>query len=89
MTRGRRIMAARLLRTLGTIEHLSAIGNESEVRRLLAGIDPLDCQELADELDQENADVPARVRVAEAYVDARRQDRAAVVVGFFPESLRA
>ncbi len=56
MTRGRRIMAARHLRALATIEKLSALGNDSEVRRLLAGIDPLDCHELAAELDAENAE---------------------------------
>jgi hypothetical protein len=54
VTRGRRIHAARYLRTLATIETLSAIGNESEVRRLLAGIDPIEARELANELDAEN-----------------------------------
>lgn len=62
MTRGRRIVAARLLRTLGTIEHLSAIGNESEVRRLLAGIDPIECAELAAELDAENEEFQQQFR---------------------------
>lgn len=51
MTRGRRILAARYLRTLTTIETLSALGNESEVRRLLDGIDPVEAQELASELE--------------------------------------
>jgi hypothetical protein len=51
--RGRRIMAARYLRTLATIECLSALGNDSEARRLLAGIDPIEARELASELDAE------------------------------------
>lgn len=54
MTRGRRIVAARYLRTLATIETLSALGNDSEVRRLLAGIDPIEARELASELDFDN-----------------------------------
>lgn len=60
MTRGRSIVAARYLRTLATIEHLSAIGNESEVRRLLAGIDPLEARELAAEVesDEEGQVIP-------------------------------
>lgn len=54
MARGRRILAARYMRTLATIEHLSAVGNDSEVRRLLAAIDPIEARELANELDAEN-----------------------------------
>lgn len=53
MTPGRRIHAARYLRTLATIEHLSAVGNESEVRRLLAGIDPIEACELAAEVESD------------------------------------
>jgi phosphohistidine phosphatase SixA len=54
LTRGRRIVAARYLRTLATIETLMAIGNESEAQRLLAGIDHVEARELANELDAEN-----------------------------------
>lgn len=58
MTRGRRITAARLLRSLGTITTLSDLGNMSEVKRLLDGIDYAECAELASELDAENAKAP-------------------------------
>lgn len=58
MTRGRKITAARLLRSLGTITTLSDLGNASEVKRLLNGIDHAECAELAAELDAENAAAP-------------------------------
>ena len=51
MTRGRALQASRYLRTLATIETLSALGNDDEVRRLLAGVDPLLSRELAAELE--------------------------------------
>lgn len=51
MTRGRAMTAARHLRLLGTIEGLVALGNYSEVRRLLDAVDPELCSELADEID--------------------------------------
>ena len=51
MTRGRSLQASRYLRTLATIEKLSALGNDDEVRRLLAGVDPLLARELAAELE--------------------------------------
>lgn len=51
MTRGRRIHAARYLRSLATIETLSALGNDSEVRRLLASIDAEEARELASEIE--------------------------------------
>lgn len=47
----RRLHAARYLRTLATIEKLSALGNDAEVRRLLAGIDPVEARKLARELE--------------------------------------
>jgi hypothetical protein len=51
VTRGRRQHAARYLRTLATIETLSALGNDSEVSRLLAGIDPIEARDLANEIE--------------------------------------
>ena len=51
MTRGRKLHAARYLSALATIETLSALGQESEVRRLLAGIDPVEARALAAELE--------------------------------------
>ncbi len=51
MTRPRSLHAARYLRTLATLEALSAIGNDDEVRRLLQGIDPLEARALAQELE--------------------------------------
>jgi hypothetical protein len=76
MTRGRRITAARYLKTLATIEKLNALGNESEVRRLLAGVDPVEARELADELD---------VEPEGELIPLHR----AAMFAFFPESLRA
>lgn len=76
MNRGRRQHAARYLRTLATIECLSALGNESEVRRLLAGIDHVEARELANELED---DAPAQV------IPIGNTS----VIAFFPESLRA
>lgn len=52
MTRPRRIVAARYLRTLSAIECMVALGNYSEVRRLCNAIDHLEARELADELDR-------------------------------------
>ena len=43
--------AARYLRSLATIEKLSALGQDDEVRRLLAGIDPEEALALAAELE--------------------------------------
>lgn len=51
MTRPRALHAARYLRVLSTIEKLSALGQDDEVRRLLAGIDPVEARELAAELE--------------------------------------
>lgn len=53
MTRGQRIVAARLLRSLATIEKLSALGQDDDVRRFLAVVDPQQCKELAFALDEE------------------------------------
>jgi len=53
VTRGRRITAARYLRTLATVETLMAIGNESEARRILAGIDYAEARELATEIESD------------------------------------
>ncbi len=52
MTRGKRLLAARYLSTLATIEKLSALGQDDEVRRLLAGIDPEEALALAAELEE-------------------------------------
>lgn len=52
MTRARQLHAARYLRTLATIEKLSALGHDDEVRRLLAGIDPEEALALAAELEE-------------------------------------
>lgn len=51
MRPAQKLHAARYLKALATIETLSALGNDDEVRRLLAGIDPLRARELAAELE--------------------------------------
>ena len=52
MLLGRRIHAARYLSYLATIEKLSALGQDDEVRRLLAGIDGEEALALAAELEE-------------------------------------
>lgn len=56
MSCAQRIVAARYLRTLSTIETLLHLGQDDEARRLAAGIDHLEARELANALDAENAE---------------------------------
>ena len=51
MNRGRRILAGRYLRVLGTLEVLIAEGQIEDARRLLDGIDREEARSLADEIE--------------------------------------
>lgn len=64
MTRSRALHAARYLRALATIEKLSALGQDAEVRRLLAGIDAEEARELAAELEADARVVSIREAAA-------------------------
>jgi hypothetical protein len=76
VTRGRRLLAARYLRLLASVENLAMLHMDDELRRALAAVDPIDARELANEIeDTEPAQVIPIGNPA--------------VVAFFPQSLDA
>lgn len=52
MRRGRRILAARYLRCLATLENLIVNGHYADARRLLDSLDPQEARSLASDLER-------------------------------------
>lgn len=60
MTRAQRITAARYLRLLASVENLSVLRMDDELRRAVDAVDPIEARELANALDDENERYLAR-----------------------------
>ena len=52
MSQSTRILAARYLRILHAIDQAHTSGRDDEVESLLAGVDPVDVRQLAEELEK-------------------------------------
>lgn len=63
MRRGRRIVAARYLRTLATVETLIAFHRFSEAERVLTGIDQQEARDLAAEIERDDEPVVLQRRL--------------------------